>query len=218
MYQQSSLQVINIFSSKWLFETLFAVAPQFDGLINNLIMTTDRLIMGSRTISTSARSSSQGAKSRIAPASLVWSVALRSSRDIKIQASIEYVVCLPPFILFIDLILRIGRSREYMDLMHKPHLTNYFPSGYWCNLWSSLHFANQLLGSCVDIIHVDIVEIWNLCDKSKVSSPPLPCCFNCLTESVSIKRPIQNKFVPHRQRTGCAGWRRIVEVSVSRNK
>ena len=92
MYQPSSSQVINIFSSKWLFETLFAAEPQFGGLINNLIMTTDRLIMGSRTVSISARSSSQGAKRRIAPASLVWSVALRASRDIKIQASIEYVV------------------------------------------------------------------------------------------------------------------------------
>jgi hypothetical protein len=158
---------------------LFAVAPQFGGLINNLIMTTDRFIMGSRTVSTSARSSSQGAKPRIAPAPLVWSVALRASRDITIQASIEYVACLLPFILFIYLIFRIGRSRKYIDLTHKPILTNDFPLGYWRNLWSSLDFADQPLKSCVNIIHVDIVEIWNLCDKTKVSSPQSPCCFTC---------------------------------------
>ena len=69
---------------------LFAVMPHYGGLVNNLIVTTDRLIMGSRTTPLS-RSGSQGAKSRITPAPLVWSVALRASRDITIQASIEYV-------------------------------------------------------------------------------------------------------------------------------
>ena len=70
---------------------LFAVMPHYGGLVNNLIVTTDRLIMGSRTNALS-RSGPQGAKSRIASAPLVWSVALRASRDITIQASIEYVV------------------------------------------------------------------------------------------------------------------------------
>src|SRR6267154_2894126 len=68
----------------------FAVIPQYGALINNLIVTTDRFIMGSRT-APSSRSSSQGAKPRITPAPLAWSVALRASRDITIQASIEYV-------------------------------------------------------------------------------------------------------------------------------
>ena len=70
---------------------LFAVMPQYSALINNLTVTTDRFIMGSRT-APSSWSSSQGAKSRIAPAPLTWSVALRASQDITIQASIEYVV------------------------------------------------------------------------------------------------------------------------------
>jgi len=83
----------------------------------------------------SSRSSSQGAKPRIAPAPLVWSVALRASRDITIQTSIE-----------------IGRSR------------------YWRSLWSSLDFADQPLKSCVNIIHVDIVEIWNLFDRHRYLS------------------------------------------------
>ena len=41
-----------------------------------------------------------------------------------IQA-IEYVLCLPTFILFICLVLR--RSREYIDLTNTPILTNDFP-------------------------------------------------------------------------------------------
>ena len=80
--------------------------------------------MDSRTVSTSAWSSSQGEMPRIAPAPLVWSVALRASRDITIQTSIEYVVSLSTFISFICLILRIGRSREYIALTDKPISTN----------------------------------------------------------------------------------------------
>ena len=101
--------------------------PQFGALLNNLIMTTDQFIMGSRTASAlSAQSSSQGTGRRISPIPLAWSVALRVSRDIAIQASIEYVVSLPTFISFICLILRIGRSREYIGLLDEPILTSYF--------------------------------------------------------------------------------------------
>ena len=107
---------------------LFAVMPQYGALINNLIVTTDRLIMGSRAAA-SSRSSSQGAKSRAAPTSLAWSVALRVSRDINIQASIEYVVCSdfhPLSVLF----FRIGRSRQYINLKlwDEPCMMNLLPS------------------------------------------------------------------------------------------
>jgi len=39
-------------------------------------------------------------------------------------------------------------------------------SRYWRSLWSSLDFAGQPLKNCVNIIHVDIIEIWNLNDKT----------------------------------------------------
>ena len=189
--------------------------PQYFALINNLVVTTDRFIMGSRTASNpSSRSSSQGTKPRIAPAPLAWSVALRSSRDITIQASIEYVVCLPTLIPFTYLNLRIGRSREYIDHTNEPILTSYLPLGYWRSLWSSLDFADQPLKSCVNIIHVDIVEIWNLYDRNRVSTPYLPCCSNCSTESVSVKQPIQNKYVTRRQRSSRADWQRAAGVSI----
>ena len=101
MYQQSSLLVTTfvVFGMTLGPYHLFAVIPRFNALINNLAVTTDRFIMGSRTAS--SRSSSQGARSRIAPGPLTWSVALRASQDITIQASIEYVVWLPNFISFI---------------------------------------------------------------------------------------------------------------------
>ncbi|KAN0114041.1 hypothetical protein V8E52_007190 [Russula decolorans] len=70
---------------------LVSVVPQYSALINNLILTTDRCIMCSYTTLYSL-SNSQGTKPRMAPGPLVWSVALRASRDITIQASIEYVV------------------------------------------------------------------------------------------------------------------------------
>ena len=68
---------------------LVAVMPQYGSLINNLTVTTDRFIMGSSHTAPLSRSNSQAVKPRITPAPLAWSVALRASRDITIQASIE---------------------------------------------------------------------------------------------------------------------------------
>ena len=100
MYQQSSFLVITFILSGMSLgrHRLFAVMPQYRGLINNLIVTTDQFIMGSRT---DPSSSSQRAKPRIAPVPLVWSVTLRASCEIAIQASIEYVICLSTLIPFI---------------------------------------------------------------------------------------------------------------------
>jgi len=106
------------------------VSRKFSDLIERLVVTTDRFIMGSRVPSRS-RSSVQGPKPRIAPVPLTWSAAVRVCQDIIIQASIE-----------------VGRSR------------------YWRSLWSSLDFADQPLKNCVNIIHVDIIEIWNLNDRT----------------------------------------------------
>ncbi|KAI0278995.1 hypothetical protein BGY98DRAFT_1096380 [Russula aff. rugulosa BPL654] len=114
---------------------LVSVMPQYGVLINNLIVTTHKSIMGFRTTAPSLRWSSRGAEQRIAPTRLAWSVALRASRDINIQASID-----------------IGRSQ------------------YWRGLRSSPNFLGQYLKSCVNIIHIDIVEIWNLYDRHRYLS------------------------------------------------
>ena len=80
----------------------FTVRPGFSDLIDNLVVTTDKLMTGSRAASLpSERWRAQGAKPRIAPAPLVWCAALRINRDIFIQASIEYVAFLSHLNAFI---------------------------------------------------------------------------------------------------------------------
>ena len=59
---------------------------------------------------------------------------------------------------------------------------NHSRSGYWRNLQSSLNLTGQTLKSCVNVIHVDIVEIWNLNDKDRVSCRQFLCCFYPLME------------------------------------
>jgi len=54
--------------------------------------------------------------------------------------------------IFIQASIEVGRSR------------------YWRGLWSSLDFTDQLLKNCVDVIHTDIVEIWNLNDRENYLS------------------------------------------------
>jgi len=104
---------------------IVSVKVQFGDRIQKLVVTTDRLITGSRA----ARSGTQGAKPQIDPVHLVWSAAVRVHPSLFIQASIE-----------------VGRSR------------------YWRSLWTSLDFADQPLKDCVNVIHTDIIEIWNLYD------------------------------------------------------
>ncbi|KAN0136727.1 hypothetical protein V8E53_005497 [Lactarius tabidus] len=101
---------------------------KFSDLIDNLVVTTDRLITGSRG---STRAGAQAGKQRLGAVPLSWSAAVRMNHDVIIQTTIE-----------------VGRSR------------------YWRSLWSSLDFADQSLKNCVNIIHDDIVEIWNLNDKT----------------------------------------------------
>ncbi|KAN0127123.1 hypothetical protein V8E53_015061 [Lactarius tabidus] len=102
---------------------------RFSDLIENLVVTTDRLITGSRG---STRAGAQAGKQRLGAVPLSWSAAVRMNHDVIIQSTIE-----------------VGRSR------------------YWRSLWSSLDFADQSLKNCVNVIHGDIVEIWNLNDKTR---------------------------------------------------
>jgi len=74
---------------EWLLTSPFAVNSQLGDLIERLVGTTDRLIMGPPTAS--IRSSERSAMKRISPVPLAWSAALRTSLDIIMEASIEYV-------------------------------------------------------------------------------------------------------------------------------
>ena len=71
--------------------------------------------------------------------------------------------------------------------------------------------------NCVNVIHIDIIEIWNLYDRRSVGSSHVRFCYDCSTESVSIKQPIQDKNVARRQRSSYTSWRLIAEVGVLRN-
>ena len=64
-------------------------------------------------------------------------------------------------------------------------------SGYWRSLWSSLDFADQSLKDCVNIIHYDIVEIWNLNDKNEVCF--LSYRLSWLLTGISIYQVINSK-------------------------
>ncbi|KAH9980733.1 hypothetical protein BJV74DRAFT_887561 [Russula compacta] len=45
-------------------------------------------------------------------------------------------------------------------------------SRYWRSLWSSTDFADQTLKNCMNIIHTDIVEIWNMNDRTRCLMSP----------------------------------------------
>ena len=49
--------------------------------------------------------------------------------------------------------------------------------GYWHGLGSSEYFAGRSLESCVEVIHKDIVGVWNLLDNDKVR---FLFCLGCL--------------------------------------
>ena len=131
------------------------------------------------------------------------SSALRAYRgDTFIQDSIKYVVCLQPAILISSICsfpeldkgvsISTSRTRQFGTLI--------FPSGNWSRLWSRVDFADQPLKNCVNVLHVDIVRIWGQYDGNNVSYLDFRFCFICSTESVSVKRPIQDKYVSRCQR------------------
>jgi hypothetical protein len=72
---------------------LFPAQPMFRDLVNKLVAKTDGLIIAhSRNIPSA--SEAQRTHPRSSPVSLAWSVSQRASRDINVQAAIEYVTSL----------------------------------------------------------------------------------------------------------------------------
>ncbi|KAN0133594.1 hypothetical protein V8E53_008582 [Lactarius tabidus] len=108
---------------------IVSVNPRYVDLIENLVVTTDGLVLGPRR--PSAGFGVPGERSRVSAVPLAWSAAVRVCHSILLQTSIE-----------------VGQSK------------------YWRRLWSSVNFDDHPLKSCVNIIHVDLVEIWNLNDST----------------------------------------------------
>ena len=176
--RDSSRYFISPLCGRTLDECIFVVVKsQSDYLIDNLVVATNRLIKGLPTAPISSPSSSvQQARPRIFPVYLVWSAALRACPDVTIEASIEYVGPLSNIIIFIYWVPRVGRSRKYIHLAKSSQfLRDYVHLGYRRNLQSSHDFADQTLENCVNVLHVDIVEIWNLNAGDNVSYLRFPC-------------------------------------------
>ncbi|KAH9170100.1 hypothetical protein EDB89DRAFT_1980563 [Lactarius sanguifluus] len=148
--------------------------PRHADLVENLVVATDRCILGSSGPSTRF---GVRERSRVNAVPLAWSTALRASRDITVKASIE-----------------VGRSR------------------YWRRLWSSdVDFAGYSLKSCMNVIHLDLVEIWNLSDRTKyLSSDGFKAKMSHLVKD--LEGPANMISGPCRTRTGVefAGWVRHV--------
>ncbi|KAI9439394.1 hypothetical protein BJY52DRAFT_1217284 [Lactarius psammicola] len=148
--------------------------PRYADLVEKLVVVTDRCILGSP--GPSAGFGVPGEKSRVNAVPLAWSAALRASRDIIVQTSIE-----------------VGRSR------------------YWRHLWSSDDFAGHSLKSCVNVIHVDLVEIWNLNDRTGyLSSDEFKAKMSHIVKD--LEGPTSTMSGPYRTRAGVefAGWVRHV--------
>ena len=113
---------------------------------------------------------------QISPVPLVWSIAQRISHNLIIQASIEYVTS--P----LDFDCTTSQHFTALDVavrtMYRPNVTRYIPTcsilpiGYWRGLSSSQDFTDRPLEDCAGVIHVDIVDVWNLQDRDGVCLSP----------------------------------------------
>ena len=175
MRQRRSFLVIVLLYGPYeipIFSRLIFIEKQaYSSLIDKLTTTTDGFIKAYSPKLTGRATFSQPAIPPIAPALLAWSAAQRVNRDIIIQASIEYVLS--------------SSSVKVIASSHFPGLgevvSNVCPitasiptsslayAGYWRSLGSSQDFTDQILGSCVNVIHEDIINVWNFDDRERVS-------------------------------------------------
>ena len=108
----------------------------------------------------------------IDPALLAWSVAQRAKHEIIIQASIEHVPLSSLSKTVSCCSLELGEGVSDMSVPYK--IANILRSSftcieYWRNLGSSRYFTNHTLRSCVNVIHEDIISVWNFDDRESVS-------------------------------------------------
>jgi hypothetical protein len=68
--------------------------------------------------------------------------------------------------------LGLDKAVSLLVRIYRCILTKRYPVEYWRRLWSSVNFDDHSLRSCVNVIHVDLVEIWNLNDKAGVGLFP----------------------------------------------
>jgi hypothetical protein len=105
------------------------------------------------------------------PVSLAWAVAQRGNPEVSIEASIEWVYI--PFGHLARVLTTLSRKCRPGKYVYIPvkdfSLTTLLKSGYWSGLISSTDFTGKKLRECLDVIHNDIILVWNIRDPSDVS-------------------------------------------------
>ena len=91
-----------------------------------------------------------------------------------------------------DLFSELDKAVSVLARNHRCILTKRCPVEYWHYLLSSVHLDGHPLKSCVNTIHVDAVEIWNLNDRTEVGF--LPCLLRLLLMGTSIFRAMDSKL------------------------
>ncbi|KAH9018529.1 hypothetical protein EDB85DRAFT_2294479 [Lactarius pseudohatsudake] len=133
---------------------IFSEKPAYRYLIGELTSTTHAIIKADSHHFAGGPTSSQVQRPPITPALLAWSIAQMVSHDIIIQASIEHVLSSS-----FPKTITSSRSSGLGEVVR-----------YWRSLGSSKDFTDQTLASCVNVIHEDIISVWNFGDGERYLS------------------------------------------------
>ena len=133
-----------------------------------------------------------GERSRVDATLLAWSSALRVCHRITLQTSIEYVVLFLRLPLIVTFFLELDKAVSVLARNYGYILTKRCPVEYWSCLLSSVNFDGHPLKSCVNIIHEDAVEIWNIKDRTRVGF--LPYLLRFFLTGTSFSRAMDSKL------------------------
>jgi len=129
---------------------------EFKSTVEELIQVTDKQVL--RSVHGTSHTTAE---------SLAWATAQRGNPFVSIEASIELVSFCYLFYTCANDLLSVGRDRMYTTLSYSSLLTSLSP-GYWKGLISSTDFTGKKLRQCLDVIHTDIISVWNIRDPHKV--------------------------------------------------
>ncbi|KAN0109794.1 hypothetical protein V8E52_008900 [Russula decolorans] len=123
---------------------MVSIHPRYKNTIQGVIQATDAEIQ-----------QQTGTTSRTEPRSFNFAAAQRLNADIKIDASID-----------------IGRLSTSIlsSWTLRWFCSDHINSEYWSGLLSNTDFSGKKLRQCLDVIHRDIVSVWNIRNSSYLAS------------------------------------------------